>query len=321
MAVATVRSTLEAPPSGNERAQQAYLMAQLADLAYHPVEEAPLASGSTPLGLTSLSGDGCNEFEVVRCETRQHVSPVSGANLSTPTFCLLRSSDVLVLTMRGTASADDAAVDAYGCSWLEDAPALGGVASVHGGFWRAWSHSGAATVVVEWLRAEDASSSGDMLPLWVTGHSLGGGLAAIAAHDLSLAMLNGSVPLRPIELVTFGKPVIGSHAWVASFETLLSDGSSDGKPLRYAARYAAATEWGVDPIASVSENVDGLEVILVHAASASEALDEWVWLHEIAGFEVPCCFTGEDCDVDHVLNRTNVLLCHMMSVYQPQVRT
>ena len=160
-----------------------------------------------------------------------------------------------------------------------------------------------------------------MLPLWVTGHSLGGGLAAIAAHDLSLAMINGSVPLRPIELVTFGKPVIGSHAWAASFETLLSDGSSDGKPLRYAARYAAATEWGVDPIASVSENVDGLEVILVHAASASEARDEWVWLHEIAGFEVPCCFTGEDCDADHVLNRTNVLLCHMMSVYQPQVRT
>ena len=70
-------------------------------------------------------------------------------------------------------------------------------------------------------------ASGPTKPLYITGHSLGGAIASVAAHDLT--MLNGSLPSRPIEH-TFGKPPVGGDAYRASFSTLLAPAQGVARP-------------------------------------------------------------------------------------------
>ena len=262
-AVIVQRYFLAEPLQNDETAARAYTLAQLSTLAYSKHSQPPLAPSSTPLSLSMLDGTGveaCTALEVVLCTTLQHPAPGTGLPLRTPSFCLLRTPDALVLTIRGTANPDDVVVDVYGVSWLEDVPAFpNGTAAVHGGFWRAWAYSGAAEIVEGLLRDETTlEASGPTKPLYITGHSLGGAIASVAAHDLTLAMLNGSLPSRPIELYTFGKPPVGGDAYRASFSTLLALGSGGGSAFRRAERYVTATDWGVDPIAGLGVDVPGM---------------------------------------------------------------
>ena len=49
--------------------------------------------------------------------------------------------------------------------------------------------------------------------LLITGHSLGGALAALAANDLGLAMRVGALRRERLKLYTFGKPVVGASTF------------------------------------------------------------------------------------------------------------
>jgi len=328
-AVVQLPSLLE-PPAAQTAAEHAaarttHDLAQLAQLVYTPLAEQPLA-GRQPFGLTIDDGS-CNLWEIVLCtDALSHLDPISGRVLAVPALCIFRSPEGLALSFRGTKTVDDARVDAYGMSWLEDAPKFGGgVAAVHGGFWRSWSDTGAANLVRGVLEAEARSEAAvaaaeglearEPLRLLITGHSLGAAVATVAAHDLALAMINGSLPARPIELVTFGKPAVGGEAWRENFSALLG---AEGTPLRRAEWYATATGWAADIITMGGVEAPDMGTALVHSASVDPAT--WMWVHEIEGYRLSCCVTGEPCEEEAVKERDNLFLCHSMSAYQSGTR-
>lgn len=219
-----------------------------------------------------------------------------------------------MLAFRGTQSPDDAALDAYGVTFLEDAPAFpnstdGDVAPIHGGFWRAWSRGAAATVTTL-LKEQPAG-----LPLQVTGHSLGAALATIASHDLALSMLNGSLPSRTIDLVAIAKPVIGSFQWRVSFEGMLAHPAT---PFRSVSWYSTATDWAGDLVALAGVGAPGLGRLLIQPASADR--DRWILVHETQGIRLPCCGPGEPCDDPRVRQRRALFLCHSSVFYGAALR-
>jgi triacylglycerol lipase len=61
-----------------------------------------------------------------------------------------------------------------------------------------------------WPRLEQALTN-NRLPLWFTGHSLGGAMATICANRCQLSSIDSS----PRALVTFGSPRVGNHRYVS----------------------------------------------------------------------------------------------------------
>ncbi|KAI8837530.1 Alpha/Beta hydrolase protein [Chytridium lagenaria] len=58
--------------------------------------------------------------------------------------------------------------------------------------------------------------------VWITGHSLGGALATLAAVDLRQT-LNESLPAFRIKLLTFGQPRVGNAKWAEWVDSLSFD--------------------------------------------------------------------------------------------------
>ncbi len=85
-------------------------------------------------------------------------------------------------------------------------PAAGPGTKVHRGIWKALD------VVYPQLRALiDAHQAGRKLPLWITGHSLGGGLATLSA----LRLVRDGVAVQGV--VSFGSPRVGNSKFVRAF--------------------------------------------------------------------------------------------------------
>lgn len=85
-------------------------------------------------------------------------------------------------------------------------------------------------------------------PIMVTGHSLGGALAMLAAYELTLAGY-------PVELVvTFGTPRVGNSVFAASYDAVVTQGNLTlgGVTLETAYRFAAAGAAGGSADADVS---------------------------------------------------------------------
>ena len=95
-------------------------------------------------------------------------------------------------------------------SWHDDGPVR-----VHTGFERALASNWSA---IEALMAP-ASAAAEPVPLWVTGHSLGGALAVMAAERLAGA----AAPVQIGGLFTFGQPRVGDDAYAARVDRLLGD--------------------------------------------------------------------------------------------------
>jgi triacylglycerol lipase len=116
-------------------------------------------------------------------------------------FALARYNDGLILVFKGTKEARDWLVN------LDAAKTLGPWRSrVHQGFWRAldsvWSAVSAALLAMERSRLD---------PLWITGHSLGGALATLAAARFTEER-------RRVHAVwTFGSPRVGDRVFSREF--------------------------------------------------------------------------------------------------------
>ena len=139
----------------------------------------------------------------------------------------------VVLSFRGTEVRDprDLATDIFATQRQIDSEAAGmpgmlpgGVSLVHSGFGRAYGSVRAAILEVLTMTGtlggeggEDGSASGTLL---LTGHSLGGALALLAARELGVA-------LGPrLSIYTFGAPRIGNTALAA--EILRGTAQCDG---------------------------------------------------------------------------------------------
>ena len=110
-----------------------------------------------------------------------------------------------VLAFRGTADLEDVVTDTL----VLPVGFPHGRGQVHEGFLTLW----------ERLREQvlaDLDKLPPALPLTVTGHSLGGAVALLAAADLGQLYLDR--PLRPIQVVTFGCPKVGNLDFALNFQ-------------------------------------------------------------------------------------------------------
>ena len=99
--------------------------------------------------------------------------------------------------------------------WLDNlkvAPVDGPLGAVHGGFWAAlkdiWPHM--RTTLANWRRVRIKGGK-QPLPLWLTGHSLGGAMATLAAATL----VQAEVPFYGV--YTFGQPRCGHGTFARNF--------------------------------------------------------------------------------------------------------
>eukprot|EP01062_Namystynia_karyoxenos_P032295 TRINITY_DN2381_c1_g1_i1.p1 TRINITY_DN2381_c1_g1~~TRINITY_DN2381_c1_g1_i1.p1 ORF type:complete len:2758 (+),score=710.66 TRINITY_DN2381_c1_g1_i1:89-8275(+) len=138
---------------------------------------------------------------------------------------------------------------------------------VHAGFMHAWKLLEPA--VLHEVRRECPAD--DPRPLYVTGHSLGGALATLAAFSISWKMYGwapGNEPLKEVRCYTFGCPMAGNLAFTAIYEQAVPESfmvAVDGDPVpqipcclctctsyRHAGTYVhlnniGSGSWAVDP--------------------------------------------------------------------------
>ena len=132
-----------------------------------------------------------------------------------------------ILAFRGTASVKDWMTDLHATpvrfSWIfQGSPEVG---DIHAGFGHAL-YDGWQKVLAALHEIAPQPEAGDPNPtnanrtLWITGHSLGGALAALTAVAFSL--LPNKV-IRPVSgIYTFGQPRIGLHYFCDNYTRLLT---------------------------------------------------------------------------------------------------
>ena len=109
-----------------------------------------------------------------------------------------------------------------------------------------------------WKRVKTQTLETKSIPLYLTGHSLGGGLATLAAaqlldeEDRALAAKSGWTHPYVKGVVSFGSPRVGDTQFVANFDRLLKESS----PTAFSARYANNVDL-VPRIASAFTHVSG----------------------------------------------------------------
>ena len=129
------------------------------------------------------------------------------------TECFVASNrQLIILAFRGTepGSLQDWRTDAR---FAKVSHPLG---RVHAGFMRALSHVEDEVVqTIQILRPTPSATASAQKALWITGHSLGGALAMLAAAHLapSLEFVNG--------LATFGQPRVGNRSFCRQLDRML----------------------------------------------------------------------------------------------------
>ena len=216
----------------------AYILAEMSDLAYYQFEgQSDFLDDAvdSALALNLRDGAGIREFldkfsTALMSERRSSVKFLK-KNLANSGFSLLDVINVaetqgfvckrtaaneppyLVLAFRGT--------EKKASDWLTDArcvPAVDGKTKVHTGFLEAFTMNTDAAgrtvedVVKEILdRSDSKDESGNLFPLFITGHSLGGALALLATKRIA-PNVNGAC-------YTFGAPRIGNYEYFRFIKT------------------------------------------------------------------------------------------------------
>ncbi|KAK9817845.1 hypothetical protein WJX72_003000 [[Myrmecia] bisecta] len=137
------------------------------------------------------------------------------------TKCLMGwNRNTIVLCFRGTASFRNAVSDLQ--AWRTVHPPKRGSwctrPAVHAGFYRTWAYNQLNQRVIEAVQKIACSKDMDRekLRCYVTGHSLGGALATLAAFDIQAAC--PCINKLNLSCYTFGAPRTGNYAWAKEFE-------------------------------------------------------------------------------------------------------
>jgi len=144
-------------------------------------------------------------------------TPVVGGQDNTNAGLVGTSGDGIVVAFRGTLSANIQNLPSL-LDWMQDFEAVlisvdGIPGKVHSGFWR-----GLDTIwdgVLSAVKAILASGGGNQ-PVYVTGHSKGGGFAHLAAMRFRTA------GITPAEIYTYGAPRAGDADFAAAYDQALS---------------------------------------------------------------------------------------------------
>ncbi|CAL8466200.1 g5736 [Coccomyxa elongata] len=128
----------------------------------------------------------------------------------------------MLLAFRGTASMSNALSDAWRKVHPPKRGRWGSRPLVHVGFLKSWIANGLDTRVIsrikEIIQGPDFSST--IAYVGVTGHSLGGALAQLAAHDIARAVQQCGKNVR-VGCYTYGGPRVGNHAFAREFNQVV----------------------------------------------------------------------------------------------------
>ena len=130
--------------------------------------------------------------------------------------CLVgTNADGIVVAFRGTLSFDIQDLSSL-LDWMQDLDAVpiavdGIPGEVHSGFWRNLD-----TIWDGVLAAVKSLQTSASLPVYVTGHSKGGGIAHLAAMRLRAA------GILPTEVYTYAAPAAGNEAFAAAYNHAIS---------------------------------------------------------------------------------------------------
>jgi triacylglycerol lipase len=111
--------------------------------------------------------------------------------------------DYIIICFRGTNSVTDMVFDA----WFSKVPAFGGIGKVHKGFQKALE-----SIWPQLKKKIDKNSK-----IFLTGHSLGGALAILTAHRLTLENYTLAA------VYTYGAPRVGNREFKKTYDDLLKD--------------------------------------------------------------------------------------------------
>ncbi|KAA6424283.1 MAG: hypothetical protein FRX49_05495 [Trebouxia sp. A1-2] len=149
------------------------------------------------------------------------------------TRCLIGSgNNTVVVAFRGTASMKNALADLQawriahppirGQTWLGTRPL------VHVGFLKSWLAGGFKAKVVNRVleavqQCRQTCKSHAPTTVFVTGHSLGGALATLAAHDIRKQLLDNKQSNTKVVCYTFAAPRTGNHAFAREYNAMVPD--------------------------------------------------------------------------------------------------
>ncbi|KAL0050037.1 hypothetical protein WJX82_003243 [Trebouxia sp. C0006] len=149
------------------------------------------------------------------------------------TRCLVGwGNSTVVVAFRGTASMKNALADLQawriahppmrGTKWLGTRPL------VHVGFLKSWLAGGLKYKVVSHIleavrQCKQESGSDQPVKIFVTGHSLGGALATLAAFDIRRHLLDNMQSDAEVVCYTFAAPRTGNHAFAREYNAMVPD--------------------------------------------------------------------------------------------------
>ncbi|KAA6428794.1 MAG: hypothetical protein FRX49_01669 [Trebouxia sp. A1-2] len=150
------------------------------------------------------------------------------------TRCLMGwSNSTIVLAFRGTASMTNALSDLQ--AWRVAHPPVRGHLIffsrplVHVGFLQSWLAGGFNTKVIKRIMemVDRRQPGSDKLKIIITGHSLGGALATLAAYDICKQLQASNKQDVEVMCYSFGAPRTGNHAFAADYNRVVPDTWSD----------------------------------------------------------------------------------------------
>ncbi|KAL3149444.1 hypothetical protein ABBQ32_002237 [Trebouxia sp. C0010 RCD-2024] len=150
--------------------------------------------------------------------------------LQRDTRCLLGWNDsTIVVAFRGTASMTNALSDIQ--AWrVAHPPARGHTLCgtrplVHVGFTRSWLAGGFNEKVINHIMelVNKRRAGAGRLNIYVTGHSLGGALATLAAYDIRQELVRHGQQQAQVMCYSFGAPRCGNHAFARDYNRVVPD--------------------------------------------------------------------------------------------------
>ncbi|DBA97089.1 hypothetical protein WJX77_003952 [Trebouxia sp. C0004] len=150
--------------------------------------------------------------------------------LQLDTRCLMGWSDsTIVVAFRGTASMKNALSDLQ--AWRVTHPPARGHTfcgtrpMVHVGFMKSWLAGGFNFKVINRIMqlVNSCKAGADKLKILVTGHSLGGALATLAAYDIRKQLQEAGRQSVEVVCYSFGAPRTGNHAFARDYNHVVPD--------------------------------------------------------------------------------------------------
>jgi predicted lipase len=175
------------------------------------------------MNLNATTFDLVNARECVQASQRAYLEATVSAPATDTQVLVIEQADGVIIAFRGTSNVRDFVTDAKFFRALLLQQSNGDRCEVHTGFLSAYES------IIADLTAHLREIVVSNRPVIVTGHSLGGALAILAALELKRHGFNIT------QVYTFGQPRVGNKAFAAMYNAVLKDSTfalvNEGDPV------------------------------------------------------------------------------------------